>query len=129
MHTVWLVDASTYGRYLEPVLVLSKQRYFRIKQIVRNRRIGPHPIPGTKTFSIGLLRIANLLSATGANVRYVEAGELQTLWRSVSDAEKPSVVGFTAVTPTISYCAGLAEAIKKERRSTRVVLGGPHALI
>jgi hypothetical protein len=129
MQTVWLVDASTYRQFLKPALVLSKQRYFRIKHLVRTGRIGPHPNPGTKTFSMGLLRIANLLAATGANVRYVEAGQFETLWRSVSDAEKPSVVGFTAVTPTISSCARLAEAVKSERPSTRVILGGPHALI
>jgi hypothetical protein len=126
---VWLVDATTYRRKLDPELERSKARFFRIETHARSRRLGPSATRGTRTYSAGLLRIATLLARAGHEVRYLHLEEVAVALEETPSAEAPAVIGFGAVCPTVPACASLSLAAKDRFPGVRTALGGAHATV
>jgi hypothetical protein len=126
---IWLIDATTYSRPLEPRLHHAKDRFLRIERYARSSRIGPLSPRGTGTYSAGLLRIATILAANGCAVRYLPLAEAMAAFEDPGDVELPAAIGFGAVCPTVPACAAAAELAKRRVPDLRTVLGGPHALV
>lgn len=126
---VWLVDATTYRVNLPRELAEVKERYFRLQTSARVKAFGPHPPRGAESYSAGLLRIAEILTQSGHEVRYLTFDDAAAAIIDGGSTEIPSVIGFGAVCPTVPKCAALAEAARAMFPATRLVLGGAHAAV
>lgn len=127
MSTIWLVDATSYGKSIDPELLKIKQDYFIIKHYVREKLIGNHVLPTQRTFSTGLLRIATLLSRQGYCIKYFHLNDFarESLTKSISK-EKPYLVAFGCVCPTIPICNRIAQQIKELNAEIITAVGGAH---
>lgn len=127
MNIVWLVDATSYVKFIDPELLRIKQDYFRIKNYVREKVIGTHVLPTQRTFSTGLLRIATLLHRQGYYVKFFHLNDYlkQDIGESLND-EKPYLVAFGCVCPTIPICNRLAQQIKEYNAEIITAVGGAH---
>lgn len=79
---------------------------------------------------LGLAYIAAVLRKAGIDVQILDMNALNLSLGDLLDNIRrfsPSIVGFTAVTPTINLVKKFANAIKEEFKGTMVVIGGPHA--
>ena len=117
-----LVDATTYDRKLDADLLLLKQEYFRIKNVVRFSRLGKHNPPQSKTFSMGLLRIATILDRNGYEVCYVHFNDLFST--IVEKGIVPDIVAFSAVCPTVPFCSEMVNKLKSIYPNTKFAIGG-----
>jgi len=125
---IWLVDATTYFRILPFELQKIRDRYFRIESFARNRRFKSHPSRGVRTFSAGILQISSILLAAGYKVRYIPLDRFEETLIYTPRKEGPFCIGFGAVTPTVPICARLAKLAHHKFPTTRLILGGPHAM-
>lgn len=125
---IFLVNATTYTNELDKTLQKIRENYFRVKGIAKSKIIGLPPLNNikSKTYSLGLLRIATILKENRFDVQYVDMEDLLQIITSTTEHEFPDIVGFSSVTPTIPLCAKLCEIIKKISPVTRVMIGGPH---
>ena len=120
---IWLIDYTTYSVEIDPVLMDLKAKYFRVKALKRQLVIGDTSPVKTLTYSNGLLRIATLLKQNHVECRYLHYSELID---ALDKGEPlPEIVAFSTVCPTVPRAAALAERIKKQSPSTKVVVGGP----
>jgi len=125
---IWLIDATTYKIQLDDLLRVQENIYYRIKSVVKSRHplFNGHTPPAEKTLSIGLLRIATILSHLGYDVSYLTFEEAKLIIDTEKSGILPDIIGFSAVTPTIKECAELSIKIKKMNKYVRICLGGPH---
>lgn len=121
---IWLVDYNYYQRDIDDELYSYRKEYFKIKSFVRKQIIGDTAPAKTRVFSNGLLRIATLLAQNGIAVRYLHYYMLEE-WLTRKE-EIPQCVAFSAVCPTVPYCAELCQKIKKQYPNVKVLLGGSH---
>ncbi len=79
---------------------------------------------------LGLAYIASVLEQRGVDVAILDANALGLDDGETVDAvvqHRPHVAGFTAVTPTVDQCGGLAAEVLRRLPSCLTVLGGIHA--
>jgi radical SAM superfamily enzyme YgiQ (UPF0313 family) len=127
---LWLVDATTYRQELDPAVRRCKERYFRLEHLSKQRRYGEHVARGVRTYSPGLLRVASILAASGHRVRFLTLEEAEAeLEEPEPGAERPAVVGFGSVCPTVPACARVAMLARRRLPGVRTVLGGSHAVV
>lgn len=121
---IWLVDSTTYETTIDSRLQLLKRDYARIKGWHKRNRCGEFHA-STRTFSMGLLRLATLLSFNGLKVRYLTCDDLETMLSDRS-AEMPECIAFSTVCGTVPRCDELRKRVKAASPSTRVLIGGAH---
>ncbi len=121
--TIWLIDANSYAKSISSDLRNLKQEYFIIKNYVREKTLGKHIMPKTKTYSLGLLRIATILQYNGHHVRYMH---FQDIEQTIAIDNWPDIIAFSAVCPMIPVCHEFVEKYKKLHPATQFVLGGSH---
>ena len=98
-----------------------------------------HPVNGTvyagfkrsliKRLPLGLAYVAAYLEMKGHRVSVVDADALDlTMEESVEEVMKtrPDAVGVTATTPIIHNALQIIEEVKKQDRTVRTFIGGPH---
>lgn len=123
---IWLIDATSYHKDIDKELLDIKLDYFRIKSHVRNELIGPHIPPTQRTFSMGLLRIATILSQLDYQVEYLHLKDIDIDSKLEKTNILPSIVAFSCVCPTIPICERIALKIKKYSTDIITVVGGAH---
>jgi hypothetical protein len=128
---VWLVDATTYRKPLDLEVQRHKDYFFRLETHARRRHpgIGVTAPRGTRTYSAGLLRIGTILAASGCSIRYMRAEDAEAALVDGDGADRPDIVGFGAVCPTVPLCAELARALRARFPGVRAVLGCAHAVV
>lgn len=128
MKRVLLVNATAYDIEIPEEARRIKSDYFRAKSCIKQRKIRNLDLSlnrNTRSYSIGLLRIATILKQNGCSVVYQDLADLD--WQSPEKlTQQVDLVAFGAVTPTVPACARLCRRIKEAAPSVTVAIGGPH---
>ncbi|MDD6211528.1 MAG: B12-binding domain-containing radical SAM protein [Clostridiales bacterium] len=124
---IWLVDYTYYEQPIDERLAEQKKQYFHIKKYKRWKMIGPTADVKTKTYGMGLLRIATILACNHIPVKYIH-------WEMLEEALErgqpmPETIAFSTVCPTVPKAAGLCEKVKAVSPETRCYLGGIHVTL
>ncbi len=128
MKNILFINATSYNITLPEEAYELRLKYSRVKNYVKKRRIAnlnPNTNNNTRSYSIGLLRIATILHYNGYDVRYIDFDDID-INEIQSFISNFDVVAFSAVTPTVPKCAELCEKIKSFTDSIIVAIGGPH---
>ncbi|MEK6826317.1 MAG: radical SAM protein, partial [Nanoarchaeota archaeon] len=83
-------------------------------------------------FSLGLLYIAGMTREAGHEVSLIDlAGRdnYEDIMRQIAAEQKFDIYGITSTSPQFSYATKILGAIKKAHPNSRVVVGGPHAIM
>jgi len=128
MKEILLINATTYDISIPEEARRLKTDYFRAKICIKQRKIrnlNSTLSRNTRSYSIGLLRIATILQYNGYEVKYQDLADIN--WQSLEKAlETVDLVAFSAVTPTVPQCAYLCQQIKQAAPSVMVAIGGAH---
>ncbi len=128
MKKVLLVNATSYNAVIPDDARILKEMYFRVKAYAKKRKIRGLNLElnrNTRTYAVGLLRIATILKYNGYEVRYIDLDEL-CLESLGSTIQKIDIIAFSAVTPTVPKCAELCSTIKAMNPDIMVAIGGAH---
>jgi len=112
---IFLVNATSYKISIPSEAFELRKQYFRVKnyaKIQKIRNINPENNKNTRTYAVGLLRIATILRFNGYNVKYIDLEEFNEEY-ICNNVENRDMVAFSAVTPTIPKCASLCDYIKR----------------
>ena len=125
---IFLVNATSYKISIPSEAFELRKKYFRVKnyaKIQKIRNINPENNKNTRTYAVGLLRIATLLRFNGYNVKYIDLEEFNEEY-ICNNVENRDMVAFSAVTPTIPKCASLCDYIKRLKPEIITGIGGSH---
>ena len=79
--------------------------------------------------TLGILRVAAVLEMAGYPVEVLDLSGVSNYCEAASDHacdSRADVFGFTATTPQLPASIEIANAIRKTRPNSRLILGGPH---
>lgn len=119
---VGTLQTNAFASYLNDALSM------RNDKIVRECLVDKHGVnmPGTKTYSLGVLCIATALKKRGENVTYTLADDENKILNLISEANNYDAILFSAKTTTYPKCLEVAEKCKKVNNKTKIIFGGPH---
>ena len=106
---VGTLQTNAFASYLNDAL--SK----RNDEVVLECLVNKHGVnmPGTKTYSLGVLCLATVLRHRGANVTYTLADNQDKINKVISEANKYDVILFSVKSTTYRKCLMVAEECKK----------------
>jgi anaerobic magnesium-protoporphyrin IX monomethyl ester cyclase len=79
--------------------------------------------------SLGILRVAAVLEKAGVPVEVLDLSGIENYLEAVEDymsSTEAETFGLTSTTPQMPSAAQIARQIKRQRPSSRLILGGPH---
>src|ERR1700678_3899286 len=82
--------------------------------------------------SLGILRVAASLEAAGVSVEMLDLSGIQNYEEGVESAlrgTRAKAVCLTATTPQMPAATKIADAVKRFKQDTRLIIGRPHATL